>query len=208
MGRPVKKLAIPLLTVLSFLAISTYAIAARDFPDVQATVTDIPDVLSDVDEERLTQTLKDLKEFNNMPGVIVIAKSTSEWDFIEYGHDFFDHLRVKRLVDNTGFLIYLSTQDKKMTFVMGRDLVRGGVLTDEDARDIRQRLNTSLADGDYFDGLSGSLAKLRQITGAAELEEAGRERGNWMMLSGLVIIIAALFWNIRRRRTKLRDSFE
>jgi len=205
MGRPAEKFAILLLTVLSFLAISTYAIAARDFPDVQATVTDIPDVLSDIDEERLTQTLKDLKEFNNMPGVIVIVQSTSEWDFIEYGHDFFDHLRVKGLVNNTGFLIYLSRLDKKMTFVMGRDLERGGVLTDEDARDIRQTLNMSLAEGDYFDGLSGSLAKLRNITGAAELEEAGRERGNWMMLSGLIIIIAALLWNIRRKRMKMRN---
>lgn len=205
MARPVKKFAIPLLTVLSFLIIFTYANAERDFPDVQATVTDIPDVLSDVDEERLAQTLKDLKEFNNMPGVIVIAESTSEWDFIEYGHDFFDHLRVQGFVDNTGFLIYLSTQDKKMTFEMGRDLKRGGVLTDEDARDIRQMLNTSLAEGDYFSGLSGSLAKLRKITGAAELEEAGRERGNWMMLSGLIIIIAALLWNIRRKRMQMRN---
>jgi len=206
MGRPVKSKLL-LLGALLFLALpAPPSSAARSFPTVEALVTDIPDVLSDIDEERLTQALEDLKAFNSMPGVIVIAESTDEWDFIEYAHDLFGYLRREGFVDQTGFLIYISTEDIKMAFEVGNDLKRAGVLDEEEIRDIRQRLGAALAEGAYFDGINGALSKLRKLTGASELDDAKRERGNWMMLAGLIILIGVLYMNLARKRRQLREG--
>lgn len=205
MGRNSKARPI-FLAALFFLALFILpSAAARSFPPVEGLVTDIPDVLSDTEEERLTQTLEDLKAFNSMPGVIVIAERTDEWDHIEYAHDLFGYLRREGFVDQTGFLIYISTEDIKMAFEVGNDLKRAGVLNEEEIRDIRQSLGAALAEGTYFDGLNGALSKLRKLTGALELDDAKRERGNWMMLAGLIILIGVLYKNLAKKRRRLRD---
>ena len=174
----------------------------RDFPSVDERVEDFADVLTDEQVTALIQGMQYLIGFNEMPGVIVIQRHTSEWDFDEYCHDLFDRLMAKGLVNKSGFLLYVSIDDKKMSLVLGYDLER--VTDPETTREIRNSLGAALAKEEYFKGLTDTIARLRLLTGPVELEEAGRQRGQYLMLAGFLIIIAVLVMNIAKKRRNIK----
>jgi uncharacterized membrane protein YgcG len=174
----------------------------RDFPAVDDRVEDFAGVLTEDQVTALIQGMQHLIGFNEMPGVIVIQRHTSEWDFDEYCHDLFDRLMAKGLVNNSGFLIYISVDDRKLSFVMGHDLER--VTDPERVREIRGILGAALAKDEYFKGLTDTIAQLRLLGGPVELDEARRLRGQYLMLAGFLVIIAALVMNISKKRKKLK----
>jgi uncharacterized membrane protein YgcG len=206
MGRRLNAFSLVLTATVILLLLACPVTAARAFPIVQGAVTDLPDVISAEDEIRLTQEISNLREFNDMPGLIVITESTGEWDFIEYGHDLFGRLQSQGLTDTTGFLIYISIVDKKLALVLGRDLER--IVDPEELRAIRNGLGDALEKGAYVNGLMAALARLGQLTGSSEIEEAKRQRGDWLILAGLIIIVAVLIWNLSKKRRELRKRSE
>jgi uncharacterized membrane protein YgcG len=139
-----------------------------------------------------------------MPGVIVIERKTDEWDIDEYNHDLFDRLLAKGLLDKSGFLLYISIEDRKMSLVLGYDLER--VTDRETSREIRNELGAALGREEYFKGITDAVARLRQLTGPVELDEARRQRGEYLMLAGFVILISVLIMNIAKKRRRMKQE--
>jgi uncharacterized membrane protein YgcG len=89
-----------------------------------------------------------------------------------------------------------------MAFILGEDIKR--IVDPEAFRAIRNELAFSLAKGAYSEGLSHTLTKLKVLPGPGELEHARKQRGQWMIVAGLVILIAVFYMNLAKRRRATR----
>lgn len=204
MGSRVNPGLILVITLLITALSLSHAYAQRAFPDVTTNLTDNAGVLTEEEKLSLAADLEFLRDFHYMPGAIVITEKTDEWDFIEYGHDLFDNLRTRGLLDESSFLIYLSTGDRKMAFILGDDIDR--VIDPGEKRTITNRLGASLEDGAFYYGLSRTLARLKALPGPADLEEARKQRGQWAIVAGLVILIAVFYLNLSKKRRRGRPE--
>jgi uncharacterized membrane protein YgcG len=195
-----------LLAAISILWVSpAFGQNDRTFPEITTDITDLAGVLTEEQKLAIADDLKFLRDFHNMPGVILLVKETPEWDFIEYGHDLFDHLRAQGKLDESSFLIYLSINDRKMAFILGDDIDR--VTDPQEKRGITNELGATLGNGEYYAGLTKALARLKALPGPEDIQEAKKLRGQWMIVAGLVILIAVFYMNLMKRRMKRKPEY-
>jgi len=176
------------------------------FPILQGLVTDSAGILSVADIESIGNVLKAANDTTGLDGRVVISSSTSEWYLAEFAKDYGDFLQTRGIISPTGWLIYISTEDRKFALaVQGKALV---ILTPVRRREIELILDQHLEQGDIAGGV---LAAVKAIDELPALEKKGNGKKpitspNNMIFIGLAVVLFTLAMRSRRTARSLRKK--
>jgi uncharacterized membrane protein YgcG len=200
--------------ILRFICISTAILAVcfacisqpsnakdldRKFPIPTGFVTDFAQALSVTEIESLTTALESANEATGLDGRVIIAASTDEWYLNEYAKDYCSFLQAEGIIKPTGWLIYLSTDDKKFALsVQDRAL---GVLTPVRRREIELILNENLKNGGIASGLDAAIKAIGDLPPQRTKQPTSKKSitsPSNLIFFGLAIILLTIATRARR----------
>ena len=226
---------IRILFLLLAMLIATPA-AAQDFPPLSGRVVDQANLLSDAQEQELSQRLAALEAASSRQLVVATVASLQDLTIEDYGYRLGRHWGIGQGEASNGVILLVAPNERKVRIEVGYGLE--GILTDAlTGQIIRDRILPRFRENDYPGGiLAGAQDVIAQLQAPPEAAEqraqaAQRSRGErgdgslpfgvWLLILGGFFIIFLLPWAIRamekqhdrayrrgggRRRRRRRDD--
>jgi uncharacterized protein len=182
------------------LVLATAALAVDPpIPQPQGFVTDLAGVIPPASRERLTETIAALKAKTGSEIAILTVPSTEPLDDFTYAMRIADAWKVGRKGEDTGVLIVLATQDRKLRILTGYGVE--GILPDGLVGQIQDRdILPAFRAGRFGEGLERGVAVIAQriIDGRQGIppptEEQGVEIPPWALLLLLLLLFLLFAW--------------
>ncbi|MDT8385387.1 MAG: TPM domain-containing protein [Gammaproteobacteria bacterium] len=108
--------------------------AAPDFPELTGRVVDTANLLSNVDEQQLTQQLKAHEDKTTNQVVVVTLNTLQGYDIADYGYQLGRHWGIGQADENNGVLLIVAPNQRKTRIEVGYGLE--GTLTDSLSKQI------------------------------------------------------------------------
>jgi uncharacterized protein len=169
----------------------------RDFPIPTGLVTDFTGALSATQVESIEGEVKRANDANGLDGRVVIVPTTKEWYLNEYAKDYGDFLQAQGTIAQSGWIIYLSTDDRKFALVVQSGAT--SAFPPIRRREIELILDQGLESGDT----TGAILKAVQaVADLPRTHQAAPKKGfspNNLIFLGLAIILFTLVVRSRRQ---------
>jgi len=187
------------------VAVAVVALAADPpIPQPQGFVTDLAGVIPPDARQRMTQTIEALKAKTGSEIAVLTVPTTDPLDDFTYAMRVADAWKVGRKGQDTGVLIVLVTQDRKLRILTGYGVE--GILPDGLVGAIQDReMVPSFRAGRYAEGLERGVAAIAQrIVKGREGEPPPRDQEQeielppWALLLILLLLFFFLAWLSRR----------
>lgn len=194
---PRRKRHIPclLLALCALLLVPALANAERDFPLLQAPVTDFTGSLADTDLVAIRQALDEAYRANGMDGHVIIALRTEEWYLDEYVKDYADFLQGRGLIEPAGWLLYISTADRKFALAV-QDLARKSITVSR-KQEIDLILSERLDSGDVAGAILGSIEAIGKLEAPRVIQEKRKISPDMLVFMGIAVMVVALMLRLR-----------
>ena len=129
-------------------------------PKIEAVVTDFENVLSNEEEEQLTQTITDFEAKTTNEIAIVTVKSIAPYDDIfDYSLDLANKTLVGKKDKNNGIMIVVCASQRKIQIQNGDGIV--SKLSNEQTDVIlEQNIIPEFKEGKYYIGLKNGIAEI------------------------------------------------
>jgi uncharacterized membrane protein YgcG len=189
---------LPWLILFLILFASSMSIAQtdRDFPTLQGLVTDSTGALSQEDIDRITNSLEQARNANNLDGHVYIASNTDEWYLDEYVKDFADFLQSNGEINSSGWLLYISTSDRKFSLAV-QDLAAETISPDR-RQEIYLVLDGKLQQGDIQGAILAAVQKIGEFTSPASASGQQKLTPGMLMFMGIAIITVMMMMRLRK----------
>jgi uncharacterized membrane protein YgcG len=189
---------LPWLILFLILFASSMSIAqtARDFPTLQGLVTDSTGALSQDDIDRITNALEQSRSANNLDGHIYIASNTDEWYLDEYVKDFADFLQSNGEISSSGWLLYISTSDRKFSLAV-QDLASETISPDR-RQEIYLALDEKLQQGDIQGAILAAAQKIGDLPPPGTANGQKKLSPGMLMFMGIAIITVMMMMRLRK----------
>jgi len=179
---------------------SVSAQSTRDFPMPTGTISDFSGELTEHQIDEIRLALSDAYDANSMDGHVIITLSTDEWYLDEYVKDYADYLQGQGMMDSTGWLLYISTADRK--FSLAAQDIAALSFTPVRKQEIYLSLGDKLESGDIHGAVIDTIGAVKSLPAP----EVNRQKNNLspglIVFMGVVIIVITLMIRLRRTRMK------
>lgn len=188
--------------LLTFLlaTISAVAEGAREFHMPTGLVTDFTGTLSEADVTEILAAIESSRSKNQMDGHIIVALRTPEWYLDEYVKDYADFLQGQGQVSPSGWLLYVSTADRK--FSLGVQDVAASSITEPRKQEIALIMSEKLEQGD----VKGAIVDAVKAIGELDPPQGGKVkkgmRPEMLFFAGIAIIVVTLMARLRNQKRK------
>lgn len=195
--RRLPRLARSLLVALAF---ATTALAVDPpIPQPQGFVTDLGGVIPPDSRQRITQTIRALKEQTGSEIAVLTVPTTEPLDDFSYAMRVADAWKVGARGEDTGVLILLATQDRKLRILTGYGVE--GILPDGLVGRIQDRdIMPAFRAGRFGEGLERGVSAIAQriIEGRQGIpppaDEQAVELPWWALLLVLLLLFLLFAW--------------
>src|SRR5262245_35021617 len=163
-------------------------------PQPQGFVTDLAGVIPPDSRQRLTQTITALKAKTGSEIAVLTVPSTEPLDDFTYAMRVADAWKVGRKGEDTGVLILLATQDRKLRILTGYGIE--GILPDGLVGQIQDRdIVPAFRAGRFGEGLERGVAAIAQriIDGRQGIPPPPTEQGVEISPFALLLLLLLLF---------------
>jgi uncharacterized membrane protein YgcG len=184
-----------LLTILLALPGVVDAQESRDFPVPTGLVTDMAGVFSGEQVTALEELIGRANVATGLDGRVVIVPGTEEWYLDEYTKDYGDWMQGQGIIQPTGWLIYISTVDRKFSLAVQDGAV--GNLTPGRRREILLILGESLQAGDIYGAAVKAVEEIGKLPGI-QTKNKGKFSSNVLIFIGLAVVLFTLMMRQRR----------
>jgi uncharacterized protein len=186
--------------LLIALALAATALAADPpVPQYQGYVTDLAGVIPADSRQRITQTIEDLKRQTGAEIAVLTVPTTEPLDDFSYAMRVADAWKVGAKGEDTGVLILLATQDRKLRILTGYGVE--GILPDGLVGRIQDRdILPAFREGRLGEGLERGVATIakRIIDGRQGIpppaDEQPVEIPGWVILLLLLLLFLLFIW--------------
>jgi uncharacterized protein len=186
--------------LLLALALATTALAVDPpIPQPQGFVTDLAGVIPPDSRQRMTQTIQALKAKTGSEIAVLTVPSTEPLDDFTYAMRVADAWKVGRKGEDTGVLILVATQDRKLRILTGYGIE--GILPDGLVGQIQDRdIVPAFRAGRIGEGLERGVGAIAQriIDGRQGIPPPADVRGGelpgWVILLFLLLLFALFLW--------------
>ncbi len=193
-------LAAFLVAALASVGVNALAQEGRDFPLPEGLVTDFTGTLTEAEIEEIEEALRTAYDRNGMDGHVIIALRTEEWHLEEYAKDYADFLQGRNLIEPTGWLIYVSTADRKFALVV-QDVARESITTLR-RQEIALIMSQHLEEGNFADGIVAATTAIGELDAVNIVQERRKVSPDMLIFMGIVVIVIVLMLRLRRAQTK------
>lgn len=188
------------LAALLFPLAVAAAIAEPVFPELTGRVVDEAAILSATTREELTRMLAAHERESGQQVVVVTLKSLQGYDIADYGYQLGRHWGIGEKGKNTGVLLIVAPNDRKVRIEVGYGLE--GVLTDAESRVIIEKtILPAFRNGDYDAGVRDGTAQILRALGGSVGRTAGETRqapqeggGSGTIIFFLIVIAWMILW--------------
>jgi uncharacterized membrane protein YgcG len=189
------------LSLLLFLS-GTQAGAqdTRDFLLPEGIVTDFTGTLSNSELSEIRNALDSVYESNSMDGHVIIALRTEEWYIEEYVKDYADFLQGRNFIEPTGWLIYISTQDRKFGVAV-QDRATGSI-TPQNREEIALVLATKLEQNDIGGAVLDAINVISKLPPPEFAIEKKNLSPDMLIFMGIAVIVIVLMLRLRFMKTR------
>ena len=152
------------LALFTTLFAGTALAAAPDFPKLSGRVVDEADIVSAQAEAEITAQLAAHEKATGNQVVVVTLKSLRDYDISDYGFQLGRHWGIGQKGKNTGALLIVAPNERKMRIEVGYGLE--GQLTDATSRDIIERvIKPSFRQQNYDQGVRAGAGAILDALG-------------------------------------------
>jgi uncharacterized membrane protein YgcG len=172
----------------------------RDFPLPQGIVTDFTGTLNETQMNAIRQALEQAHRANSMDGHVIITLSTGEWHLDEYVKDYADFLQGRDIINSTGWLLYISTADRKFALS-----VQGAALdsfTQQHQQEIKLILSEKLEQDDLTGAIIDAIDAIAILPPPEDMSEQRKVSPDMLVFMGIAIMVIALMLRLRTIRRK------
>jgi len=197
-----QKILVCLFSTLAILLIPmmSFGQVMRDFPIPDGLVTDFSGTLSSEDKTQIMDALERARVSNGMDGHVVIVLSTDEWYTQEYVKDYADYLQGQGVIGSTGWLMYVSTADRK--FGIGVQDLATESITKDRREEIYLKMSLKLETGDVVGGVMEGIGAIERLDPPSAVKKSNENSANMFVLMGILIIVVALMFRLRKTISK------
>jgi uncharacterized protein len=168
-------------------------------PQPQGFVTDLAGVIPPDSRQRMTRTIEELKAKTGSEIAVLTVPTTGPLDEFTYAMRVAEAWKVGRKGDDTGLVILVATQDRKLRILTGYGLE--GILPDGLVGEIQDRqMLPSFRAGRFAEGLERGVAAISQriIDGRQGIPPSAVDQGTaipaWVLLVILLLVLLLFMW--------------
>ncbi len=189
-----------ILVAVTLIAFAADAQNTRDFPLPDGMITDLSGELTDDEIARIRAALDSAHDSNGMDGYVVVALRTEEWHLEEYVKDYADYLQGLGHISSTGWLLYVSTADRK--FALGVQDVAADSITPAKKQEISLIMSERLESGDLSGAIIGAIDAIADLPAPAGLQDKKKVSPDMLIFMGIAIMVIALMFRLRQVQMK------
>ena len=193
-----------LILTLSLSGSPAYSQDTRDFFLPDGLVTDFTGTLSNSQLSDIRSALDSAYESNSMDGHVIIALRTEEWHLDEYVKDYADFLQGHNLIEPTGWLIYISTQDRKFGFAV-QDIAAKSI-TPQDREEISLILAAKLEQNDIHGAVLDAVTAISKLPPPQVASEKNNMSPDMLIFMGIAVIVMVLMLRLRIKNREAARS--
>ncbi len=196
--------------ILLFLFIP-FVFLAQEYPLQSANyVTDVANVLTEEQEKKLNNLLKNFEDSTSVQLFVYIAPSLNGSVMADLCQNIFHNWQIGQKSKNNGLLLAVFVDDRKSRIHVGYGLE--GAIPDLLTQQIQQeKMNPHFKNGDYFSGIEAAVNDLIYYSKhdyKAEVLETGVDWVSWTLayVFNLLLLIGVLF-NLNKKNAKARKNW-
>ncbi|MFH1676132.1 MAG: TPM domain-containing protein [bacterium] len=159
-------------------------------------MTDYTGTLSEDRLSEIQNALENVSLANGLQGHVVINSNTGEWYLDEYVKDYGDFLKMKGKLESTGWLLYISLDDKKFGFAVQSGAAKS--INSNRVRDLSFMLSDYLGKGDLAGGIIAVTNAIGELSAPKTVSEKKKMDPNLLIFMGILLITAVLMYRLRR----------
>jgi len=186
-------------SLLALALVATTLAADPPVPQAQGFVTDLAGVIPPDSRQRITQTIAALKAKTGSEIAVLTVPTTEPLDDFTYAMRVADAWKVGHGGEDTGVLILVATQDRKLRILTGYGVE--GILPDGLVGQIQDReIVPAFRAGRVADGIERGVTAIAQriVDGRQGIppptEDQGVDIPPWALLLGLILLFLLLSW--------------
>ncbi len=179
---------------------SAHAQDSREFMLPTGLITDFSGTLSEDDIDTIRHTLESAHRKSKMDGHVIIALRTQEWYLEEYAKDYADFLQGRGIISSTGWLLYISTADRKFTLVVQN--AANESITGVHKREVALILNEKIGQDDMVGGIIDAVNALGDLPAPEVVREKKKISPDMTIFIGILIIVIVLMLRLRKGFSK------
>jgi len=189
----------PVILLAVIAGIPAYGQSARNFSIPDGSVTDFTGTLTNAQVNEIRLKLTEAYEENRIEGVVIVALTTNEWYLEEYVSDYADYLQGHGHLKSSGYLLYLSLEDRKFAFSVQETAARS--ITPQHEAEIALILSSRLEGGDIAGAILDVVDHISDLPTPENEEVRPAMSSDMFILLGVVIIIVVLVLRLRFKRS-------
>lgn len=170
----------------------------RDFPLPQGAVTDFTGTLTESQIDEIRLALDRAHQANSMDGFVIVALRTEEWYLDEYVKDYADFLQGRGLMNSTGWLLYISTADRKFSIAV-QDAAAESI-TPERKQEISLKTSERLEQNDIAGAIIDSVDAIAMLAAPEINRDEKKIPPGMFAFMGMAIIVVVLMMRLRKAR--------
>jgi uncharacterized membrane protein YgcG len=172
----------------------------RDFPLPRGIVTDFTGTLNETQMNEIRQALERAHRANSMDGHVIITLSTGEWYLDEYVKDYADYLQGRDIINSTGWLLYISTADRKFSLAVQN--IAADSITPQHREEIELILSEKLEQDDLTGAIIDAVDAIAILPPPEDMSERRKVSPDMLVFMGIAIMVIALMLRLRTVRRK------
>jgi uncharacterized membrane protein YgcG len=186
------------LIISIILLFSTVSVAdeTRTFPVPQGLITDLTGILTTEQITGIESAIASVNEQTGLDGRVVVVQKTDDWYLEEYTKDYGDWLQSQRIISNLGWVIYISTEDRKFGIAVQDGAI--GSFSANRQREIRLILSENLDRGDLNGAITNSLQSIGELPQVRVVSPAKKSSTNTILFVGIAVVLFTLM--LRQRK--------
>lgn len=200
----IKTTALLFIFTMAFLLIvpwpGLHAQGTRNFALPEGVITDFTGTLTEPQVDEIRRALQASYESNSMDGHVIINLSTEEWHLEEYAKDYADFLQGRGLINASGWLLYISTADRKFAFVVQDRALKA--ITEARKAEIELILSEKLEQDDMYGGILDAVNAISALQAPEIIQGKRNMSPDMLIFMGIVVMIIALMLRLRNTQKK------
>jgi uncharacterized membrane protein YgcG len=194
---------VPVFFLILLLAVPTYADTPRSFPQPSGSVTDLTSTLTPDQIQSIEQSVKNSTDSTNMDGMVIVTSSTDDWYLNEYLKDYGDWLQSQGLITRDGWLIYISTTDRKFGLVAQDGALAS--LTPIRRREIELIIGERLGANDLNGAITKAVNSIKSLPAIKKTSNGTKKPApsSTLIFTGLAIILFTLVLRSRKQASAM-----
>lgn len=173
---------------------------ARHFPVPHGLVTDFTGTLTEQEVNDIIFALENARSTNSMDGYVIISLSTEEWFLEEYVKDYADYLQGRGQISSTGWLLYISTADRKFSLAV-QDLAAESIPYNR-KQEIYMILGNKLQNDNLSEAVLSAVDAIRKLPAPETVHEQKKVSPGFLIFAGIAIMVVVLMLRLRKAQKK------